>query len=64
MNNTKYEAPKISRAEENQAKSFYRVLDQKGFTIPQIGTILNHMGEMYLHHAKMVTETEKARVMQ
>lgn len=60
--NDQYEAPKISHAEKSQAISFYRVLDTKGFTIPEIGNILNHMGSMLVEHAEMVTENDKARV--
>jgi len=57
-----YEAQKISHAEKSQAESFYRVLDNKDFTIPEIGNILNHMGFMLVAHAEMVTENDKVRV--
>lgn len=60
----KFEAPQISHAVKSQAESFYKVLDRKQFTVPEIGDILNHMGKMLILHAEMVTETDKARVKQ
>ena len=56
-----YNPPRISHAEKCQAETFYKVMDKKQFTVPEISNILTHMSKMLLAHAEMVAENEQRK---